>query len=248
MIKNEIYQYKVWDRAVRLFHWVNVLVVLGLLAVGTVIMYSSDLGVGTAGKITLKSLHIWLGYVFATNLLVRILWGFGGGPYARWGRVLPFGRRYLAQLKSYFKARLKGESQHFLGHNPLGRISVMVLFLLLASQAATGLVLAGTDMFYPPFGGFIKDWIAAPGVDPAELVPYAKEMYDPVAYDAMRAFRAPFIKVHVYGVYTLLAMIVLHVAAVVVVEIRDGDGLVSAMISGRKTLAGPPQDGEDDAL
>lgn len=61
------------------------------------------------------------------------------------------------------------------------------------SKDSTCLVLAGTDIFYPPIGSWITNWIASPGLDPAALVPYAKEMYDPSAYDAMRAFRKPFI-------------------------------------------------------
>ena len=58
-------------------------------------------------------------------------------------------------------------------------------------QAVTGLVLAGTDLFYPPIGSWIASWVAAPGIDPATLVPYAPEMYDKAAYEAMRAFRNP---------------------------------------------------------
>ena len=41
-----------------------------------------------------------------------------------------------------------------------------LLFLLLLVQAATGLVLAGTDLFWPPFGRLFAEWIAAGGVDP----------------------------------------------------------------------------------
>jgi len=37
-------------------------------------------------------------------------------------------------------------------------------------------LLAGTDLLYPPIGAWIAERIAAQGVDPAALVPYAKEM------------------------------------------------------------------------
>jgi Ni,Fe-hydrogenase I cytochrome b subunit len=36
--------------------------------------------------------------------------------------------------------------------NPLARIGVSMLFLLLLVQMATGFVLVGTDLFWPPFG------------------------------------------------------------------------------------------------
>ncbi|MCU0990429.1 MAG: cytochrome b/b6 domain-containing protein, partial [Xanthomonadales bacterium] len=78
--------------------------------------------------------------------------------------------------------------------------------------------------------------------DSATLVPYAPEMYDAAAYEAMRAFRKPFITAHEYGFYTLLVFAALHILAVVVTEVREGGGLVSAMITGRKVLSGPPAD------
>ena len=74
--------------------------------------------------------------------------------------------------------------------------------------------------------------VAAPGIDPATLVPYAPQMYDEEAWQAMRAFREPFITVHYYGFYTLLAMVLLHIIAVVLTELREGGGLLSAMITG----------------
>jgi Ni/Fe-hydrogenase 1 B-type cytochrome subunit len=116
------------------------------------------------------------------------------------------------------------------------------MLLLLTTQAVTGLVLAGTDLFYPPLGGWIAAWVAAPDIDPATLVPYAPQMYDEAAWEAMRAFREPFITVHYYGFYTLLALVVLHISAVVVTELREGGGLVSAMITGRKVMDQPPAD------
>jgi hypothetical protein len=85
-------------------------------------------------------------------------------------------------------------------------------------------------------GSFIAEWIAAPGVPPADLVPYATALYDPVLYAEMRSLRAPFISLHVYGFYALMGMAVLHSAAVVWAEIRHGGSLVSAMITGYKML------------
>jgi Ni/Fe-hydrogenase 1 B-type cytochrome subunit len=104
------------------------------------------------------------------------------------------------------------------------------------------LVLAGTDLFYPPFGSWIAGWVAALGVDSATLVPYAPEMYNETAYEAMRAFRKPFITVHYYGFYMLIVFAVIHILAVIVTELREGGGLITAMFSGQKVLSGPPVD------
>ena len=81
--------------------------------------------------------------------------------------------------------------------------------------------------------------------DPASLAPYAKDTYDPEAYEEMRAFRSPFITTHYYAFYVLAAMIVVHIAAVVITEAREGGTLISAMFTGRKIVAGVPLDLED---
>lgn len=241
-------RYAVWDRTTRWFHWINVLCVLTLIALGLVILQGSALGITNDGKVILKTLHVYVGYVFALNLAWRVVWGFVGGRHAHWSAVLPVGSAYVKALRAHFAAARAGQPRHYLGHTPLGRISVAVLLLLLLTQAVTGLVLAGTDLFFPPIGGWIAQWVAAPGIDPSTLVPYAKEMYDPTAWDSMRAFRKPYATLHVYSFYALCVMIVLHIAAVVIAELREGSGLVSAMFSGRKVLAGKPCDDESAAL
>lgn len=239
---SDLKTYLAWDRSVRAFHWINLLCMIGLIAVGVAILNDKALGVTNEGKILLKSVHAWIGYVFALNLLWRLVWAFIGGPRARWRAILPGGRGYLGEVRSYVSGFSAGRSRQYLGHNPLGRLAVAILLLLLLNQAVSGLVLAGTDLFWPPLGGWIAGWVAAAGVDSATLVPYAPEMYDEAAYEAMRAFRKPFITAHEYGFYTLLVFAALHILAVVVTEVREGGGLVSAMITGRKVLSGPPPD------
>lgn len=239
---NNLKAYLVWDANIRWFHWINLLCILGLIAVGVAILNGKTLGVSTEGKILLKTVHVWIGYVFVLNLLWRLIWAFIGGQHARWRAILPGGHGYMDELRAYLAALKTGRPRQYLGHNPLGRIAVTLLLFLLVTQAVTGLVLAGTDLFYPPIGSWIAAWIAGSGVDPATLMPYAKETYDMVAYEAMRAFRKPFITVHYYGFYVLLAVILIHVLAVVMTELREGGNLISAMFSGKKVLDQTPVD------
>ena len=91
----------VWDAGVRWFHWINLLCMLGLIAVGVVILNAKVLGVPSDGKILLKTVHVWIGYVFAVNLLWRLVWAFIGGPHARWRAILPGGRGYMNEVRSY---------------------------------------------------------------------------------------------------------------------------------------------------
>lgn len=239
---SEFKEYLVWDANVRWFHWINFLCVVGLIAVGVAILNDEALGVSNDGKILLKTAHVWFGYAFSVNLLWRLVWAFIGGTHARWRAILPGGRGYIGELHRYIAEFRAGQPRQYLGHNPLGRIAVTLLLLLLLAQAVTGLVLAGTDLFLPPLGSWIASWVAAPGINPATLVPYAPDMYAKEAYAAMRSFRAPIVTIHSYGFYTLLAFISIHVLAVVVTELREGGNLTSAMLSGRKVLSEPPAD------
>jgi Ni,Fe-hydrogenase I cytochrome b subunit len=239
---SNLQSYFVWDRNVRWFHWVNVLCMLGLIAVGVVILNAKALGVPNDGKILLKAIHVWIGYVFTVNLLWRFIWAFFGGTHARWRAILPGGRGYLKEVGSYVNDIRIGQPRQYLGHNPLGRVAITFLLLLMLIQALTGLVLAGTDLFFPPFGSWIADWVAAPGVNSATLVPYAPEMYSETSYEAMRAFRKPFITVHYYGFYVLLVFALIHILAVIVTELSEGGSLITAMFSGKKVLSGPPVD------
>ncbi len=239
---NNLKAYRVWDANIRWFHWINVLCILGLIAVGTAILNDGALGLSSDGKILLKTVHVLIGYVFAANLLWRLIWAFIGGSHSRWSSILPGGHGYIDELRAYIADFKAGNRRQYLGHNPLGRIAVSLLLLLMLTMAITGLTLAGTDLFFPPIGAWIADWIAAPGVDPATLAPYAKDTYDAVAFEAMRAFRKPFITVHEFTFYLLLGLIVLHILAVVITELREGGNLISAMFTGKKVLDKEPAD------
>lgn len=240
----DIKPYTVWDAGTRWFHWINALCVIALMVVGFAILKSGSLELSNAAKITLKTIHAWIGYVFALNLIWRFVWAFFGNRYARWRAILPGGKGYPKAFRRYVGAFFSGHPEQYAGHNPVGRLGVAVLLLLLTVQAVTGLVLAGTDLFLPPIGHWIAQWVAAPGVAPESLVPYAPAMYDETAYQSMRAFRKAFAVTHLYSFYLLVAVVIVHVAAVVVTEIREGGSITSAMITGRKILGGRPVDEE----
>jgi len=235
-------QYHAWDRTVRIFHWINVLCVIGLIGVGLVILNGKALGVATEGKILLKTVHVYIGYLFALNLGWRIIWGFLGNRYARWAAILPFGVAYKKSLNHFVEETKKGSPPHYLGHNPIARLMVALLFLLLSLQAVTGLVLAGTDLYFPPFGQTIAEWVAEDSTKLAEIKPYSKTNVDPAGYKAMRDFRKPFITIHVYVFYGLLIAVLLHLIGVVVSELRERCGLVSAMFTGKKVFHKKPLD------
>lgn len=237
--------YPVWDKTTRWFHWINVLCVLALIAVGVAILNGKALGVSGEGKILLKTVHVYIGYIFCINLLWRLIWGFVGNAYARWSAILP-GAGFMQQLRDYVQGAKAGEAPAWAGHNPMAKLMVSFLLVLLLAMGVTGIVLAGTDVYMPPLGGYFADWVT--GGDPvklAQLLPGSKDFVDPALYKEMRAFRSPFIEVHEIGFYVLLGAVLAHIAAVVITEVREGNGLVSAMFSGNKVFSKKPVDSKD---
>ncbi len=86
--------------------------------------------------------------------------------------------------------------------------------------------------------------MAAPDVAPGSLIPYAPEMYNTAAYESMRAFRKPVELVHLYSFYVLVVVVVMHVVAVIVTELKEGGSIISAMFTGRKIISERPVDEE----
>ncbi len=235
-------EYRVWDLPVRLFHWVNFLSVFSLITVALIMMYKQELGItSTDAKVGLKTLHVIIGYVFVINLLVRLVWGFFANRYGRWGNILP-GRGFGNLLRIYLASVRNGEPQQFLGHNPMGRLAVTVILLLMLVLMVSGLVRAGTDIYYPPFGVFAADFVAKNGTDSTALKPYDTTGTNAQRMAELKAFKGPFGKVHKYASYTLMAIILVHIFFVIRAETTEGGGIISAMFTGNKVTDKTPVD------
>src|SRR5688572_16372716 len=102
---------KVWDIAVRVFHWSLV----GAFALAWLTAEDES------------ALHIYAGYTVAGLIVFRLLWGFIGGRYARFKAFLYSPGETLA----YIRDSWNGKSRHYLSHNPLGALMVFALLLSL---------------------------------------------------------------------------------------------------------------------
>lgn len=231
-MSNKREQIFVWSRNIRLFHWLNVIAITLLIFIGTIILNAKLFGVSTDGKILLKTIHVCVGYVFATNLFFRIVIGFIGKAHERWGKMLPFNKGFSQDLAD-FRAEKKSA---YKGHNPAGKLMVLALLSLMLIQMISGLVIAGTDIYYPPFGQYFAESVAIDKQDIAAIKPYSKVNVDETAYKAMRDIRKPFITAHVYAFYCLIFLIPLHILGVIIAERKEKTALVSAMVTGFKYL------------
>jgi len=222
----------VWSRNIRLFHWINVTAILLLLAIGLVIFNGKLFGLSTDGKILLKTIHVLVGYVFAANLIFRITLGFIGKAYEKWHKTLPFNKGFKAELAEFRQKKKVA----YKGHNPAGKLMVLALLSVMSIQMISGLVIAGTDIYYPPLGKYFAESIAIVKDNVDAIKPYSKDNVDAEAYKVMRDIRKPFITAHVYAFYCLLFLIPLHIIGVIIAERRERSAIVSAMFNGYKYL------------
>ena len=112
----------VWDRAVRVTHWVLVALLGGLLVTGLV------------GGSWLEW-HMRFGQVMLVVVVFRVLWGFAGSRNARF-RAFVRGPRAVA---SYARSRVARAPEIHVSHNPAGGWMVIALLASLAVQAGVGL-------------------------------------------------------------------------------------------------------------
>lgn len=111
---------RIWDLPTRLFHWA--------LAASTVAMVITAKIGGNA-----MLWHLRLGHVVLALLLFRLVWGFVGGRWSRFGHFLHSPRQLLNYLRG------QGRTEDSAGHSPLGALSVFAMLAVLLAQAGTGL-------------------------------------------------------------------------------------------------------------
>lgn len=111
---------KVWDLAIRLFHWTLV------IAIAVAFLSSEE-------DSTLNNWHVLSGWIAAVLIVFRLAWGFIGGEHSRFSDFIRPSRipHHIANL-------VRGQKEPTLGHNPLGAVAVVALLTLTAATVWTG--------------------------------------------------------------------------------------------------------------
>ncbi|QSX42584.1 cytochrome b/b6 domain-containing protein [Shewanella cyperi] len=238
----QVHEYRVWPLPVRVFHWLNFLLVLMMTVLGLLMLFRGELGMnGTDARVGLKTAHVLVGYCFVANLLCRLLYGLFARGYGSLGQLFP-GPATMKKLKAYQATLARGESPQYLGHNPKGQLAVGAMVLLMLLIATTGLFRAGTDIYFPPFGSSIQQQLVRDGEDPAAIKPYDNTFVDPAKAEALKPLKSMIGTVHLNGVFCLWLLALLHITAVIYTDCRRQGGLISAMFSGKKWLRDAPAD------
>ena len=131
-----------------------------------------------------------------------------------WGLVGPRNIRLSAlfpsprRLRDYLKHVLRRSPSGVAGHNPIGSLSVIAMLLLLLTQVGTGLFSEDDSLFSK----------------------------GPLANYASEAMRLELTAVHYISSRLILAVIILHVAAILFYYIWKRENLIRPMITGWKSV------------
>jgi len=134
----------VWDLPLRLFHW--------LFALSIVASYvTAKLGFDW------MQWHFYLGYWMIGLLVFRILWGLFGPRHARFGSFI----RNPSAIWLYLKGMFNPNSARSIGHNPVGGLMVLLMLLLVAVQAGTGLFTTDAVVWAGPYNPSVSESTAS---------------------------------------------------------------------------------------
>jgi cytochrome b len=209
---------KVWDIFVRFSHW--------MVALGFFVAFWTEED--------LITLHVWAGYLVGVLVVLRLLWGFVGPKHARFSDFLAGPRSvlvYITQLVTFRAPR-------HLGHSPAGGAMAIVLWLGLIVVVWTGMEFYALDQGRGPLAALPEN----PGVSAASVhvvAPAAAQDDEGGAEElernegSGRGGRA-WGEVHETLASLVMALVVLHLAGVLLACLAHRENLVRAMWDGKK--------------
>lgn len=115
---------RVYDWPTRIFHWLFAATFAGAFFIGKTFDDDSPN----------FPYHMLLGMTLVAGVVFRIIWGFTGSRYARFGSFI---LKPSAAL-TYFKHVLSGKGPRFPGHNPASSWAALVMMALGLGLGATG--------------------------------------------------------------------------------------------------------------
>ena len=180
-----------WDLPVRLFHWLLVLLVIALFVTGKL------------GGNWLEW-HKRAGFLVFGLVTFRIIWGFAGSYHARFVNFLCGPKTML----TYVKSLANKTAPQYVGHNPLGAISVLAMLTALLAQSILGLFSNDDVMLEGPYAVFVSKALS----------------------DQLTGF-------HKLNGNFILVLIGLHLAAIAFAYFYKKENLILPMLTGVKKLS-----------
>src|SRR5512139_1315947 len=204
---------KVWDIAVRVFHWS--LVILFFVA-----YFTGD---------DEDMLHVYAGYGVLALVVFRIVWGFVGTQHARFSDFIYGPAATLRYVKSLFSPK----PLHYLGHNPLGGWMVVALLLSLIGTCWSGLEAYG-EKGHGPLAQVEIRLISSAMADDDE-----EDRGEPGTMRGKAEGEEFWGEIHETLSNLTLLLVFLHVAGVLIASAIHRENLIKAMVTGYKSRQAP---------
>jgi cytochrome b len=209
---------KVWDIAVRVFHW-------SLVGCFAIAFISAE---------DFRKLHVVFGYSVLFLVLFRILYGFVGTKYARFSDFL----YPPARITDYLKGLLAGRPKHYIGHNPAGGFMIFIMLLSLLALTLTGLKAHGVKG-HGPLAKYEISFMTNAFADSDEKENH--DEHDNRKRHSQKNHRTEineidefWEEVHEAMAYLNLFLVSIHIMGVLVSSLVHRENLIKAMITGRK--------------
>jgi Ni/Fe-hydrogenase 1 B-type cytochrome subunit len=150
----------VWEQPVRIYHWLNALVITVLIITGFFIasplaLVSSEEASNLFTMGWFRVIHFVAAYIFLFNFIFRIYWGFVGNKYADWKQFIPTSGKFFKEMWTVFKMdilMLRGKEHMSVGHNAMAGFIYFFTFIAFLIQCLTGFGLyasMSTDWWFP---------------------------------------------------------------------------------------------------
>lgn len=209
----------VWEQPVRIYHWLNALVLLALIVTGFYIANPLALQSKTEASFMytmgwFRYIHFIAAYLFFFNFLFRLYWGFVGNKYANWKQFIPTSKRFIKEIWHVIKIdilMMKGKEHISIGHNALAGFIYFFTFIAFLVQCLTGfgLYASMSDWWLPR----LFNWV--PALFGGDIVTR---------------------QVHHWSMWFFILFVVIHVYLVFYHDYVEGRGEISSMGGGWKFI------------
>ncbi|MGD9545165.1 MAG: Ni/Fe-hydrogenase, b-type cytochrome subunit [Methylocystis sp.] len=209
----------VYEAPVRLWHWINALVILALIATGYLIGSPLPTVAGEASQHFvmgyIRFAHFTAGQILAIGFLLRGYWAFVGNDHSRQIYYVPiwrasFWKELAHEIRWY--AFLEKAPMKYVGHNPLAQTAMFVMYTLTAAfMIVTGFALYSEGEGADSWKAKLFGWVFY-------IWPNSQEVHT----------------WHHLGMYVLVTFIIIHIYAAVREDIMSRQSIISSMISGER--------------